>query len=110
TRNGLAIRFSEADARAMGRTARGVKGIKLGKGDEVVGMLVADPDGQLLTVCENGYGKRTPFGPNQESGDGSQESDEENGDESSDLEEAEDSATEEGEAADGEPRTPNPTS
>ena len=42
----------------------GVKGIKLGKDDEVVGMVVADPDGFLLTVCENGYGKRTPFGPN----------------------------------------------
>jgi DNA gyrase subunit A len=66
TRHGMAIRFSEADVRAMGRTARGVRGIKLGPEDEVVGMLVADPDGQLLTVCENGYGKRTPFGPNQE--------------------------------------------
>lgn len=66
TRNGMAIRFSEADVRAMGRTARGVKGIRLGLDDEVVGMLVADPDGQLLTICENGYGKRTPFGPNQE--------------------------------------------
>lgn len=66
TRNGMAIRFSEADVRAMGRAARGVKGIRLGLDDEVVGMLVADPDGQLLTICENGYGKRTPFGPNQE--------------------------------------------
>jgi DNA gyrase subunit A len=77
TRNGMAIRFSEADARAMGRTARGVRGIKLGKGDEVVGMVVAEPDGLLLTVTENGYGKRTPFGANQESGVGSQEPDEE---------------------------------
>jgi DNA gyrase subunit A len=64
TRAGMAIRFSEANARSMGRTARGVKGIKLSKTDEIVGMLVADPDGQLLTVTENGYGKRTPFGPN----------------------------------------------
>ena len=64
TRAGMAIRFSETNARSMGRTARGVKGIKLGKTDEIVGMLVADPDGQLLTVTENGYGKRTPFGPN----------------------------------------------
>ncbi|MFO0822769.1 MAG: DNA gyrase C-terminal beta-propeller domain-containing protein [Gemmataceae bacterium] len=64
TRNGMAIRFSEADARSMGRTARGVKGIKLGKDDEIVGMVVADPDGLLLTVTENGYGKRTPFGAN----------------------------------------------
>jgi DNA gyrase subunit A len=60
----MAIRFSEADARAMGRNARGVKGIKLGKDDAIVGMVVADPEGLLLTVCENGYGKRTPFGAN----------------------------------------------
>jgi DNA gyrase subunit A len=66
TRNGMAIRFSEADARPMGRATFGVKGINLGKGDEVVGMVVADPDGCLLTVCENGYGKRTPFGANTE--------------------------------------------
>ena len=62
SRNGMAIRFSEADARPMGRNTKGVRGIKLVGDDEVVGMVVADPDGQLLTVCENGYGKRTPFG------------------------------------------------
>jgi DNA gyrase subunit A len=64
SRNGMAIRFSEADARPMGRNTKGVRGIKLVGDDEVVGMVVADPDGQLLTVCENGYGKRTPFGGN----------------------------------------------
>lgn len=64
TAQGMAIRFSEADARPMGRDTKGVKGINLKSGDEVVGMVVADPDGFLLTVCENGYGKRTPFGPN----------------------------------------------
>ena len=64
TRAGMAIRFSEADARAMGRNARGVKGITLSSGDEVVGMVVTDPAGLLLTICENGYGKRTPFGAN----------------------------------------------
>ncbi len=64
TRQGMAIRFDEADARAMGRNTRGVKGITLQDGDEVVGMCVADPDGFLLTVCANGYGKRTPFGAN----------------------------------------------
>src|SRR5262249_23193618 len=64
TRAGMAIRFDEADARAMGRATRGVKGIGLQKGDEVVGLVVADPEGCLLTVCENGYGKRTPFGAN----------------------------------------------
>ena len=64
TRQGMAIRFDEADARAMGRATRGVKGINLQKSDEVVGLVVADPEGYLLTVCENGYGKRTPFGAN----------------------------------------------
>jgi DNA gyrase subunit A len=64
TRQGMAIRFDEAQARSMGRNTRGVKGISLAEGDEVVGMVVADPDGYLLTVCENGYGKRTPFGAN----------------------------------------------
>jgi DNA gyrase subunit A len=64
TRNGMAIRFDESGARAMGRNTRGVKGITLQGGDEVVGMVVADPEGYLLTVCENGYGKRTPFGAN----------------------------------------------
>jgi DNA gyrase subunit A len=64
TRHGMAIRFDEADARAMGRPARGVKGITLVGDDEVVGMVVADAQGFLLTVCENGYGKRTPFGAN----------------------------------------------
>src|SRR5262249_59578218 len=64
TRQGMAIRFDEAQARAMGRNTHGVKGINLQEGDEVVGMVVADPQGYLLTVCENGYGKRTPFGAN----------------------------------------------
>ena len=64
TRQGMAIRFDESQARAMGRNTRGVKGISLTEGDEVVGMVVADPEGALLTVCEKGYGKRTPFGPN----------------------------------------------
>jgi DNA gyrase subunit A len=64
TRRGMAIRFAESDARAMGRNTRGVKGINLSEGDEVVNMVVADPEGFLLTVCENGYGKRTPFGAN----------------------------------------------
>lgn len=77
TKNGMAIRFSEADARAMGRSAYGVKGIKLVGEDEVVGMVVADPDGFLLTVCELGLGKRTPFGPNSEETGGTQDSAEE---------------------------------
>jgi DNA gyrase subunit A len=64
TRHGMAIRFGEADARAMGRNTRGVKGITLAGDDAVVGMVIADPDGYLMTVCENGYGKRTAFGAN----------------------------------------------
>jgi DNA gyrase subunit A len=62
TRSGMAIRFDESDVRAMGRPAYGVKGINLDEGDEVVGMVVAngnDDPASLLTVCGNGYGKRT---------------------------------------------------
>ena len=64
TATGMAIRFKESDARSMGRNTSGVKGIGLGKDDKLVGMVVADPEATLLTVCEKGYGKRTPFGPN----------------------------------------------
>ena len=59
SRNGMAIRFSEADARPMGRSAYGVRGMQLREGDEVVGMSVIENDSFVLTVCENGYGKRT---------------------------------------------------
>ena len=59
TRKGMAIRFNEADARAIGRTARGVKGLRLAKDDEVVGMEVLSPGSTILTVTESGYGKRT---------------------------------------------------
>ncbi|HXG54501.1 MAG TPA: DNA gyrase subunit A [Vicinamibacterales bacterium] len=59
TRDGMAIRFDEAGVRAMGRGAYGVKGITLREGDEVVGMEVVRPGGTVLTVAQNGYGKRT---------------------------------------------------
>jgi len=73
TRNGMAIRFEESQVRTTGRTARGMRGVKLGKDDEVVGMAVvstattkegingihAGLDDTLFTVCENGFGKRT---------------------------------------------------
>ena len=59
TRDGMAIRFPEAHARAIGRTAQGVRGISLRTGDEVVSMAVVKPGGTLLTVTERGYGKRT---------------------------------------------------
>ena len=62
TRGGMAIRFAEADVRVMGRMASGVRGISLRKGDEVVAMTVVRPGGTLLTVTENGFGKRTELG------------------------------------------------
>jgi DNA gyrase subunit A len=57
-RNGKAIRFKESDVRAMGRTAAGVRGIRLAKGDEVISLIINDGD-DILTATENGYGKRT---------------------------------------------------
>jgi DNA gyrase subunit A len=59
TRDGMSIRFEEGDVRAMGRSAVGVWGIRLESGDAVCDMVVTDGTGTLLTVCENGYGKRT---------------------------------------------------
>jgi len=59
TRLGKAIHFPENQIRDMGRTARGIRGIKLSKQDEVVGMEVVAPHTQILTVTANGYGKRT---------------------------------------------------
>ncbi len=60
TRNGLAIRFHESGARVMGRVAEGVRGIRLGAGDHVVGMVVvARDEATLLVVSEAGIGKRT---------------------------------------------------
>lgn len=59
TSSGQAIRFNEKDARPMGRAARGVRGVRLRPGDQVVGMDVAEEDKSLLVVSENGYGKLT---------------------------------------------------
>jgi DNA gyrase subunit A len=59
SKNGMAIRFAESDARVMGRSAYGVRGMQLREGDEVVAVQVVTPDATLLTVCENGYGKST---------------------------------------------------
>ncbi len=58
--DGLAIRFHESDIRPMGRTARGVKGITLKKGQSVIGAVVLRGGETLFTITENGYGKRTP--------------------------------------------------
>jgi DNA gyrase subunit A len=59
TRDGMAIHFSEEDVRPMGRTAYGVKGVDLAAEDRVVALEVVDSTGTVLTVTENGYGKRT---------------------------------------------------
>jgi DNA gyrase subunit A len=59
SRGGMAIRFHESDVRPMGRTAAGVRGLRLRKSDVVVGMVVARPDSTLLVVAERGLGKRT---------------------------------------------------
>jgi DNA gyrase subunit A len=56
---GKAVRFKEGDVRAMGRTARGVRGIKLGAGHRMISLIIPEEDGTVLTVSENGYGKRT---------------------------------------------------
>jgi DNA gyrase subunit A len=62
TRSGMSIRFPEGDVRPMGRTAYGVRGISLRDDDEVVGMDVLVPGGTILSVTEQGYGKRTELG------------------------------------------------
>ena len=59
TRSGKAILFDEGDVRPMGRTATGVRGISLAEGDAVVGMEIIHAGATILTVTENGYGKRT---------------------------------------------------
>jgi DNA gyrase subunit A len=59
TQQGMSIHFSEEDVRPMGRTAYGVWGIDLEEGDEVVSLEVVRPGGKVLTVTQNGYGKRT---------------------------------------------------
>jgi DNA gyrase subunit A len=60
-RDGRTIRFNEKDVRSMGRAAGGVRGVRLDSGDEVVGMVVVAKDATLLTVTENGFGKRSPL-------------------------------------------------
>jgi DNA gyrase subunit A len=60
TSSGKAVRFGEDDVRAMGRTAAGVRGIRLPPDEEVISLIIPDPDGLILTASENGYGKLTP--------------------------------------------------
>jgi DNA gyrase subunit A len=58
--SGKAIRFNEQEVRAMGRSARGVRGIRLASGHHVIALIVVEPASTILAVTENGYGKRTP--------------------------------------------------
>ena len=63
TKKGMSIRFPEKDVRPTGRTSRGVRGIKLGKeGDRVIGVSLAQDDMTVLSISENGFGKRTKVG------------------------------------------------
>jgi len=59
SRQGMAVRFDESEVRAMGRGARGVRGMAMGDSDSIVAMVAIDPGSSLLTVCANGFGKRT---------------------------------------------------
>ena len=61
THDGNAVRFAEEEARAMGRTARGVRGIRVLEGDEVCGVALVEPGKKLVTVTEKGYGKLSDF-------------------------------------------------
>ncbi|WP_442513575.1 DNA gyrase subunit A [Pseudomonas promysalinigenes] len=58
---GKVIRFAESVVRQMGRTARGVRGMKLGKGQQIISMLIPESGAQILTASERGFGKRTPL-------------------------------------------------
>jgi DNA gyrase subunit A len=70
---GKAMRFDENDVRPMGRSARGVRGMKLGKGQKVISLLVAENEElSVLTATENGYGKRTPISEYARHGRGTQ--------------------------------------
>ncbi|MAT52573.1 MAG: DNA gyrase subunit A [Porticoccaceae bacterium] len=59
TSGGKSVRFKESDVRAMGRTARGVRGVRMPEGQEVISLIIPEPEHQVLTVSEKGYGKRT---------------------------------------------------
>jgi DNA gyrase subunit A len=61
SREGQAIRFAESQVRPMGRQARGVRAMDLAEGDYLVGMEVVEKEGLILSIAENGYGKRTPL-------------------------------------------------
>ena len=69
---GKVIRFPESKVRPTGRTARGVRGIRIGKNQSVISLVIAQTDGTILTATENGYGKRTDLEEYRVSGRGGQ--------------------------------------
>ncbi len=69
---GKAVRFAGSTVRPMGRTATGVRGMRLGEGGKVVSLIVVDGDGDILTASERGYGKRTPIADYPRKGRGTQ--------------------------------------
>ncbi|HEX2082225.1 MAG TPA: DNA gyrase subunit A, partial [Xanthomonadaceae bacterium] len=70
--NGKAVRFDEGEVRAMGRTATGVRGMRLASGEQVMSLIVVEGDGDILTASERGYGKRTPVSEYPKKGRGTQ--------------------------------------
>lgn len=70
--NGKAARFAGESVRPMGRTATGVRGMRLAAGETVQSLIVVDGEGDILTASENGYGKRTPVADFPKKGRGSQ--------------------------------------
>src|SRR5207249_6279076 len=58
---GMACRFFEEDVRPMGRPARGVRGMELEEGDYLIGVEIVEEEGLILSISENGFGKRTPL-------------------------------------------------
>ncbi|MBN8726739.1 MAG: DNA gyrase subunit A [Xanthomonadales bacterium] len=70
--NGKAVRFDEASVRSMGRSATGVRGMRLAEGEQVVSLIVAEGEGDILTATERGYGKRTPLAEHPRKGRGTQ--------------------------------------
>ncbi len=69
---GKALRFPEVEARPLGRTAAGVRGMRLQSGQAIIALIVIVPDGEILTLSANGYGKRTPVSEFPARGRGSQ--------------------------------------
>jgi DNA gyrase subunit A len=70
--NGKGVRFAENEVRSMGRTATGVRGMRLAEGEEVRSLIVIEGDGDILTASERGYGKRTPAADYPRKGRGTQ--------------------------------------